>query len=469
MSASPGAADTAFRVADRIGAKPGCPWDVFGESIRRYEVHLNGRSIEMVRGPIRLEGYGIRLIRPSEAGSQVGFAASSDPSEAGVDRTLADAETSGRHARFPAKSIDLPGPGGPTATVETVDRGLWERPEPTLEAIVAELLRPFDRSGETVPSFGSVRATLSEGSLANSAGAARRYARTVIDLEFAVKSSGGPEGAPPGEYWVNRTVARLDPAALGAEVAEWIRKASEVRRAQPTPHGDQTVVFPVEVLSDILPDILGYRFGGSAELRGMMPTVGTPVAPERVDIADDGLFPFGLASAPWDDEGTPQRRRMLVAHGRTEQALYDLLYASALGKTTSGSGRRNAAIGSWFRFASPPGPGASTIVLSGGTAGSDRELVEAVREGIWVDQLGYAFPDAISSAFGGEIRMGYRIRAGRLAEPIRGGTVGGTLLAPEGTPSVLRSIRALGSASRTVGRLCAPSVAIASMSVASAG
>jgi len=250
----------------------------------------------------------------------------------------------------------------------------------------------------------------------------------------------------------------------------WCRKASEVRRAAPMPSGEISVVFPAEVLADFLPEILGYRLGGVAALRHMMPAVGSEVASPELDVTDDGLFPFGIGSSPWDDEGTPQRPRPLLAHGTVDEPLYDLLHGSALGQRPTGSGRRDtASFAPWFHFTRAPIPGPSTTVVAPGTAGSDRELAEAVGEGVWIDQLGYAFPDPVSSAFGGEVRLGYRIRQGRIAEPIRGGTVGGVLFADAGAPSVLRSIHHIGSHPRLVGRLSTPTMAVEGMTVSSSG
>jgi len=65
-------ADTAFRVAEALRVDG--PWEVFGERSRRYEIHFNGRSIEMVRGPISLEGYSLGLFRQRDGGAGVGLA-----------------------------------------------------------------------------------------------------------------------------------------------------------------------------------------------------------------------------------------------------------------------------------------------------------------------------------------------------------------------------------------------------------
>jgi len=125
-------ADTAQRVAERIKV-PG-PWEVFAERIRRYEIHLNGRTVELTRGPIAIEGFGIRRFHSADGRTRTGFQASTDLSAEGVRAVLEDAEMMAKHSDFPAKRVALPGgSGGATPSVEVVDPSLWERPAERLQ------------------------------------------------------------------------------------------------------------------------------------------------------------------------------------------------------------------------------------------------------------------------------------------------------------------------------------------------
>ncbi|HEV2519162.1 MAG TPA: TldD/PmbA family protein [Thermoplasmata archaeon] len=461
-------AETAFRVAERL-QRLDRPWDVFGERICRYEVHLNGPEVEMQRGPIVLEGYGFREIRPADGGVRVGFAGSTDLTDAGIDRTIEAAGTAGGFSSFPAKDVALPKALESPGTVEGADPNLWEHPEAAIDRFVEELLAPLEGRKDVRPSFGSVRVALSEITFANANGVETRFHRTVAELEFAVRSVAGPEGPSAGEYWVNRRSCGLDPQRIAGEVLEWGRKARDARIASGTPPIHGPVLFPPEVLSDFLPATLGFRLGGQAALRGMMPPRGSLVGGANIDLWDDGLYPYGLASAPYDDEGVPQGKRHLVAAGEFREPIYDILHGKALGARSTGGGRRNlTTLAPWFHFMIPPNPGPSTMVLSPGDGGSDEEVLEAIGEGIWVDQLGYAFPDPVSSAFGGEIRLAYLVKGGKRSIPVRGGTVGGVALAGEGESSLLQSVRSLGSAPVLVGQLSAPTIAVGALTVAGA-
>ena len=112
--------------------------------------------------------------------------------------------------------------------------------------------------------------------------------------------------------------------------------------------------------------------------------------------------------------------------------------------------------------------GPTTIVLEPGEGGSDNEIVKADGDGIWVQRLGWASPDPLSGAFGGEVRIGYRIRHGKIAEPIRGGTVGGVVLGTAGTPTLLTSIAALGSTATLTENFSGPTILVKPLTVAGA-
>jgi predicted Zn-dependent protease len=470
MSAGEPRSDIAHRIAERIRADG--PWDVFAERTRRYEIHLNGRAVELTRGPILVEGYGIRVLRPREGATGTGFQASTDLTDSGVAKALESAEALSHYSSFPARQVRLPGAlARSPPSVEVRDPKLWDHPLESLQEFVDALVGAFDGKRDVAPTFGSVRANLVETTLANSEGLRYGYDHTMIDFEVAVKSFGGPEGPPPGEYWVNDATRRLDPSGLLTRAEEWSRYARDVRRASPTPTGELPAILPPSVLNGILPPVIGARMSGGARLREIAPAIGAPWGNESITIVDDGLVPWAIASSPIDDEGVPQGRRELIRAGKVASLFYDVRHSSLFGTEPTGNGFRGfTVLGSrdWRRFMQSPSGNASTLAIAAGAGGSDEELIEAAGDGIWVQQLAWAFPDAMSGAFGGELRIGYRIRGGKLAEPIRGGTVGGVVMSPNGGPSLLSNVAAVGSRVELTDSVEMPSLLVRPLTVAGA-
>jgi predicted Zn-dependent protease len=461
--------DLALRIADRLRTEP--PWEVYADRSRRYEIHLNGTEVELIRGPITLEGYGLRLFRPHGKGQGVGFVGSTDVTDEGIRASVEGAEKVARQSEFPSRTIDLPtGPVPSSREGGTIDTALWERPFESIESYLAVLLEQFEGHRGVGPSFGSVKATLTESSVANSAGLRGTFVRTSAEVEVAVTASGGPEGRPPGEYWVNQVKRRLEPSRLPAEVRDWCQYASDVRRAVPPPGGELPVLLPAHVLDGILPGVLGFRLSGAGRMKSLAPELGAEIAAPSVTIYDDGTYPWAVESGPVDDEGRTQGRRTLVDSGRVSSLLYDSLHAGAFAVPATGPAGRGRFLDyfDWKRFLRPPSVQTSTLVVQEGSGGSDEELLEAARDGIWVQQLGWAHPNQASGAFGGEIRIGYRIRGGKRAEPVRGGIVGGTAFGAPGAPSLLRNIAGIGSHATLSGEIATPALLVRPLSVAGA-
>lgn len=263
----------------------------------------------------------------------------------------------------------------------------------------------------------------------------------------------------------------MEPARLPSLADEWSRYAEDARRAKSPPNGDLNVVLPPSVLDAILPSALGTKLSGRGRLREMSPAPGSVVGPSSLTLSDDGTIPWAVGSTPWDDEGTPRGRHPLISDGVSSGLLYDTLYGSALGVPSTGNGIRSAAfqLGGIRRFTRSPAPGCSTLAIASGSGGSTEELIEAAGDGVWVQQLGWASPDPVTTAFGGELRIGYRIRNGKLAEPLRGGTLGGVVLAPPGNPSLFANVGAIGSVAELAQGVFVPPLLIRNLTVAGEG
>jgi predicted Zn-dependent protease len=457
----------ADELVPRLRTAATAPWEVYAQRATRHEIHFNGDQIELVRGPLATRGYGLRLFRPAEKAIRVGFAASNQFDPGATERTVQRAEAAAQYASFPASRVDLPASAPSPPSLSIIDEKFRADPAGTLEAFVARLLAAFEPTPRVVPSFGSIRATFSESSIANSEGLSAQFESTEVELEVAVKASGGAEGAPPGEFWVNRSARRVAESDLGVDVPTWGTLAEDMRRARAPSTGPQTVVFPADVLADIVPPVLGFRLSGPAELRQMGTPVGTSIAPAELSVWDDGLLPWGTGTQPVDDEGTGGARRALVENGVVSAHLYDCLHGAALGHPATGSALRGGGLGSpWYRFASGLSVSPTNLVIPPGPGGDAKELAEQVGEGLWLTQLGFPFPDPVAGTFGGEIRAAYRIHGGKIGEPIRGGTVGGPVLGPTPEGTLVGGVRAIGSRSLLVGSFHAPPLLVERVGVA---
>jgi len=152
------------------------------------------------------------------------------------------------------------------------------------------------------------------------------------------------------------------------------------------------------------------------------------VGSEQLTIVDDGLYPYGLRTNPFDDEGQPQQKTKLIEKGVFKKRIYDQLHAHTMQAKPTGNGIRTSfGVDVDERYSTLPANSNTNLSIKPGNSSLD-SLIEEVDEGIIIYEAAWLNPDQITTQFGSEIRNGQEIRNGHLAEGIVGGTVSGTVL-----------------------------------------
>lgn len=133
---------------------------------------------------------------------------------------------------------------------------------------------------------------------------------------------------------------------------------------------------------------------------------GEPPRGDHITLMSDGLRPWGVATAPFDGEGLPARRTVLIQDGIVRDFWADSRYASYLGIPATGT------------FA-------NITVLPGSCA---LDTLRSAANGPVYEVVAFSAmsPDPISGDFVAEIRLGYRHdRFG--TTPIKGGSLVGNV------------------------------------------
>lgn len=124
--------------------------------------------------------------------------------------------------------------------------------------------------------------------------------------------------------------------------------------------GRRRAVFEPEVVTTIL-QLLVYSLSGKSLAEGksgLEGKLGERVASEAFTLVDDATLPRGLASRPFDSEGTPSKRVVLVERGMFRSFLHNTDTAARTGQQTTGHARRG--------YAETLGIGISNLVLEPG-------------------------------------------------------------------------------------------------------
>ncbi|MCH8616897.1 metalloprotease TldD [Sphingomonas sp. SM33] len=200
------------------------------------------------------------------------------------------------------------------------------------------------------------------------------------------------------------------------------------------PAGEMSVVLGPGWPGVLLHEAIGHGLEGDFNRKGTSAfsgRIGERVAAPGVTVVDDGAIGSRRGSLTIDDEGTPTRRNVLIEDGILKGYIQDRLNARLMGVEPTGNGRRES-------FAHAPMPRmTNTFMLAGND--DPNELVSRVPDGIYAKSFGGGQVDITSGKFVFSCTEAYRIRGGRIAEPIKGATLIGN------GPTVLTKIRGIGN------------------------
>jgi len=151
---------------------------------------------------------------------------------------------------------------------------------------------------------------------------------------------------------------------------------------------------------------------GSSAFAGRL---GQRVAAPGVTVVDDGTLMGRRGSLSADDEGTPPAATVLIDDGILVGYLQDRHNGRLMGQPSTGNGRRQS-------FAHLPIPRMTNTFMRGGDV-DPQEILASVDDGLYAVQFSGGQVDITSGKFVFAASEAYRIRAGKLAEPVRDATL----------------------------------------------
>jgi TldD protein len=282
-----------------------------------------------------------------------------------------------------------------------------------------EVARAYDpRVAQATVSYAE---SVQEVLVANSDGMQRTDTRVRVNFAVQVVAKDGAV-LESGFEAVRGTLGfeMLSDDAVRTAAEQAARRAVLNVGAKPAPAGTYTVVLSSEAGGTLIHESVGHGLEADLNLKGLSVysgRIGQKVASELITVIDDGRDPGQRGTAAMDDEGTPTQRTVLIEKGILKTYLSDRKHAEKLGIRRSGNARRES-----FRHL-PICRMTNTMIASGDS--DPEEIVRSVKDGIFVKKMGGGQVDVVSGNFAFEVTECYRIRDGKLAEPLRGATLVG--------------------------------------------
>src|SRR3977135_1801232 len=226
---------------------------------------------------------------------------------------------------------------------------------------------------------GSFDAATGHKVLANSHGFVGEYRRSYCSVA-AVPIAQTETGAMQRDFWysVARTLSKLDaPEKVGRIAAERTLRRLGARKAKTA---QVPIIFDPMVSTSILEHIFE-GINGDSVYRGasfLAGKLGQKIAGDQVTVIDDGTMVGGFGTSPFDGEGIPTRRTVVIEKGVLKAYLLNTYTAKKLGVQTTGHASRG--------LAGTPGIGPGNYFLEPGKK-TAKEIIAGIPDGLYVTEF----------------------------------------------------------------------------------
>jgi PmbA protein len=426
--------DTARRAAEAATAAGAGDAEAWAEGSRSRQVRVHDGEVESLTEASG-RGVGVR----AWIGARTGYAYGTDLSEAGLEE-IAGAAVGAARVADEDESSGAPEPGEETPGEIAGLRDDGVARTPTAEVIdlakrIERVALGRDASVSSVEEVAYVdedtdAAIVTTRGVSGSFGASVAYAflQALARRDSDVQTGLG--------FGVGRSPGVLDADEIGAEAGD---EAASMLGATKPESRTCPVVFSDRVTASFA-GFIGGALCADVVQRGRSPfadRLGDELASRALVLTDDGRDPGGLASAPFDGEGTARGRTRLVGEGKLLAYLHDSYTARRGGAASTGNAARSS-------YRSPPSVSTSNLIVEPGKL-SFEGLLGEVGDGVYITEVAglHSGVNPVTGRYSVGA-SGRSISGGELAEPLREFTIAGDLI------GTLAAVLAVGSDSRWV-------------------
>ena len=414
-----------------------------------FSVLVRMRGVDTVKSA-REKRLGLRVF----LGQRSATTATSDFSPGALERLLEDSVAMA-NATPEDPCGGLPDPGAFATDLPDLD--LWDAEAGALP--LPDRIALASRAEAAALAFDP-RISNSEGSdyghrdarvlFANSHGFAGEYRASSVALSVTPVAKGEGGMQRDGWYSTHRRLSRLEsPESVGRTAAQRTLRRLGARKVTTQ---DVPVVFDPDMAASLLRSLCG-AVSGSAIYRGasfLVGKLGQQVAAACLTVVDDGRMRGALGSRPFDGEGLPTRRTVVIENGVLVSYLLDTYTGRKLRLASTGNASRS--------LGQRPTVGPMNFYVQPGAA-SPEDIIRSVDRGLYItEMIGFGVNLVTGDYSRGAVGMW--IEKGELAYPVEEITIAGNL------KEMLRDIEVIGNDLEWRSSIAAPTLMIGRMTVA---
>ncbi len=426
----------------RIGADAA---EVYLETTRNLSVQVLKAEIETIE-EASSQGVGFRVF----VDNKMGFSHCNDFTDRALEDTISRAVAFAKLSS-PDENNVLTDDMGITKIDELYDPGIVSVPMDNKIKMALELESlALGVEGITKSSGAGYGEGESEIFIGNSNGIMKSYKSSGCYLGVYVVAEKGNQKNTGGE-----TCSRVFFSDLMSieEIAERAtKKALELLDPVMIETQKAAIIFDPAVARSLLGGVIT-AINGERVLQGasfLKDYLNKQFASPLLTLIDDGTRIKSLGSSPFDGEGVPTKRNVLVENGVLKSFIYNTKAAARAGVVSTGNASRSG-------FTALPGIGVHNVFLATGNH-SQSEIIAGTAKGLFLKEVtGYGI-DAVSGNFSGGA-SGLWIVNGEIIHPVKGVTIAGRAF------EILKGIDMMGNDIDLNRRFAAPAFRVAEMQI----
>ena len=323
--------EEAKRYLLRRAKELGLEAEVLFQEARELSLRAREGALEEIK-EARQGGLGLRVV----AEGKVGYAYTEELSPEALDWALEEAR---ENALLSAKEGALP-QGRPLGSHDLLGEGLSAPLERKKEAALAlEAALREDPRVKSVLMGGYLEREV-RVALKSTQGAEGSFRTGFAALMGSFVMAQGKSVKQGWDFKAGKEFHALEPGRTALEFRE---KTARLLEARPLKTGRYRAYLEPEAMAMLL-SVLAEAFSGKNALEGksrLLGRLGERIASPLVTLVDDPTLEKGLLSRPFDAEGTPTARTVVVEKGVFKTFLHNLETAKALGQGNTGHAARS--------------------------------------------------------------------------------------------------------------------------------
>ena len=439
-------ATTAARIEKLLSGRGLDGYEIMLGASRNLSLEVKEQKVDSFKcsAPV---GVSVRVLKDRS----MGFSFSTSLADADLGRMIDNAVTGARF-QTPDDCHGFPLPEECPAMSGLFDEGLAAVPEEEKIGRAMELERLVLAADPRVKKVRKCSYGESDYSvfLRNSRGVEGEYRGTSVSSSVSAIAEEGGDSQVGWDFDFSTRFGGVSVAQVAARAAA---KAAGLLGAGQVDTMRCPAVLDNYVAAEIL-EVLAPAFLAESVQKGkslLAGRLGERLFSSSLRIRDDGTLAGGMATTPFDGEGTPHRNTVLVEEGTLAGYLYDTFHACREGRKSTGNAARGG-------VKSLPRLGVTNFFIEPGKVPAAALLAGIDRGVLITDVMGMHTANPVSGDFsvGG---AGYLVEKGAVTGPVKGFAIAGNIL------QLFRDVELVADDLRFFGAVGAPSLRLASLDV----